>query len=129
VACLLVQLGAAVVLAPVAAAGAIAEERQRRTLDLLRACGLTAGEIVRGKVAARALGLIAVLLTGLPALALAQLWGGVEPQFLLAGTAVNLLTAVSLTALGVFCSSFARSTPAAAALAYLLTAGFAALTG
>src|SRR5947207_3004537 len=62
-----------------------------------------------------------------PALALTPVWGDVEPRFLVAGTAVNLLTVLSLTALGVFCSALTRSTAAAATLAYLLMAGFVAL--
>src|SRR5262245_57831769 len=64
--CLAVQISAAAVLAPAVAAGAIAEERQRRTIDLLRGCGLSAESIVLGKLAARALVLVGILLTGVP---------------------------------------------------------------
>jgi ABC-type transport system involved in multi-copper enzyme maturation permease subunit len=126
-ACLLVQLAAVIVLAPASAAAAIAEERRRGTLDLLRVSGLSAAEVVGGKLAARVLALAAVVLTGVPALALTQLWGGVDPRFLFAGSAVNFLTLFSLSALGLFCSVLTGSTAAAATLAYLVVAGFAAL--
>src|SRR5262245_54609752 len=55
--CLMVQLAAAALLAPAVAAGAIAEERQRGTLDLLLSCGMSATSIVLGKLAARTLAL------------------------------------------------------------------------
>src|SRR4051812_45719234 len=48
--CAAVQLGAVLLLAPAATAGAIAEERQRGTLDLLLTSDLTAAEIVLGKL-------------------------------------------------------------------------------
>jgi ABC-type transport system involved in multi-copper enzyme maturation permease subunit len=125
--CLLVQLGAAAVLAPAVAAGAIAEERQRQTLDLLWACGLSAKTIVLGKLAARTLVLAGIVLTGVPVLALVQLWAEVTPGFLLAGTAINLLTLLTLTALGVYCSALTKSAAAATTLAYVLTAFFVAV--
>lgn len=127
--CLLVQLGAAAVLAPAVAAGAIAEERQWRTIDLLRGCGLSAQSIVFGKLTARILVLAGILLTGVPVLAVVQLWSEVDPGFFLAGTAINLLTLMSLTALGVYCSALTRSAAAATALTYVLTAVFVIVAG
>src|SRR5437763_9849562 len=61
--CALVQLGAVVLLAPAATAGAVAEERQRGTLDLLLTSELSNTEIVLGKLAARTLHLFVLLLT------------------------------------------------------------------
>src|SRR5262245_140091 len=66
--CATMQLGAVLLLAPAATAGAVAEERQRGTLDLLLTSDLSDTEIVVGKLAARTLHLFALLLTGLPVL-------------------------------------------------------------
>jgi hypothetical protein len=73
--------------------------------------------------------LAGILLTGVPVLAVVQLWSQVAPGFLLAGTAVNLLTLMSLTALGVYCSALTKSAAAATTLAYLLTAVFVSFAG
>ena len=99
----------------------VTETQQRRTLDLLRSCGLSTTAIVLGKLAARTVAVAGIVLVSLPLLAFAQLWGDVDTGFLLAATAVNLLTLMSLTALGVYCSALTNSAAAAAALTYLLT--------
>src|SRR5262249_27857013 len=119
-----VQLGVVLLLTPALLAGAVAEERQRRTLDLLLSSDLSATAIVLGKLAARALPLLALLLTGLPVLALAQLWGGAEPRLVLASLAVSAVTLASLGALSLFCSTLARTVAGAAAVTYLLAVGF-----
>jgi ABC-type transport system involved in multi-copper enzyme maturation permease subunit len=127
--CLLVQLGAVALLAPAVAGGAIAQERQRGTLELLRSCGVSSRAIILGKLAARTLAVAGVVLISLPVLAFPQLWGDVDTAFLLAATAVNLLTIMSLTALGVYFSALTGSTAAATALTYLFTGIFAAAGG
>src|SRR5262249_11370707 len=96
---LLVQLAALLVLTPAATAGAVAEERQRRTLDGLLTSDLSGRAIVFGKAAAGWLQTLAVLFAGLPVLALLQWWGGVDLPVLLAGFAVAALAALSLVAL------------------------------
>src|SRR5207248_3992660 len=84
---LLIQTGAVVLLTPAYTAGAIAEERQRGTLDCFLTSYLTPGQIVFGKLASRLAQLFGVLLTGLPVLALLPLWGGVDPWMVLIGFA------------------------------------------
>src|SRR4051812_9475335 len=74
---LFVQLGAVVLLTPAYTAGAIAEERQRGTLDSLLTTQLTALQIVVGKLASRLAQLVGVLMTGMPVLAILPFWGGV----------------------------------------------------
>src|SRR5439155_12316797 len=97
---LIVQMGAVLILTPAFTAGAIAEERQRHTLDALLVTHLTPGQIVAGKLAARLAHLLGVLLAGLPILALLPLWGGVDPGRVLAGFAASGVTMLSLGALG-----------------------------
>src|SRR5262245_45872989 len=77
---LLVQLAAVVVLTPAYAAGAVAEERQRGTLDALRTTELTDREIVHGKLASRIAPPLGLMLTGLPVLTLVPFLGGVAPM-------------------------------------------------
>src|SRR3954470_23033174 len=101
---LVVQLAAVLLLTPAYAAGAVAEERQRGTLDDLLVTDLSAAAIVLGKLGARWLHVAGGLLTGLPVLSLAQLWGGIDLGQLLAGFAVTALTSFTLTALSLFCS-------------------------
>src|SRR4051812_33532613 len=67
---LFMQLAAVMVLTPTYAAGAITDERQRRTLDDLLVSDLTSREIVLGKLAARGLHVLAVMFVGLPVLSL-----------------------------------------------------------
>src|SRR5262249_55259156 len=125
---LFVQLGAVLLLTPTLTAGAIAEERQRGTLDLLLGSELFAVEIVLGKLLARTLVMFTLLLTGLPVLFLTQLWGGVDGQFLLAGFAVNALTLLSVAAVGLFSSALARTVPGAVFGTYVLTGLFGLAT-
>jgi ABC-type transport system involved in multi-copper enzyme maturation permease subunit len=128
--CLLVQFAAAVVLTPVYAAGAIAEERQNGTLDSILVTDLSACEIVFGRFAARWLIVASVLITGVPVMAATQLWGGVSWQFLVLGTSITLLTTLSFAGIGVFCSVRARSARAAVAGSYIFAValeGFAAI--
>ena len=75
---LAVQALAVVVLTPVVAAGAIAEEKERGRLDFLRSTELSPRDIVLGKYLARVLHLLAILASTLPVLALATLFGGVD---------------------------------------------------
>jgi ABC-type transport system involved in multi-copper enzyme maturation permease subunit len=124
--CLLVQFAAAVVLTPIYAAGAIAEERQRGTLDAVLLTDLSPAEIVIGRFAARWLTVAGLLITGLPVLALTQLWGGIPWEFLVFGASLTLLTTLSLAGIGVLCSVRATSARTAVATTYAVAAVFGA---
>jgi ABC-type transport system involved in multi-copper enzyme maturation permease subunit len=110
------------VLVPAYVGGAIAEEKERRTLELLFATQLRDREIVLGKLAARLTQLGGVLLAGLPLLALTQLWGGVDMRLLVAAFGVTAVQLVSVGTLSVFCSVYARTTWGALALSYAVSA-------
>jgi len=99
---LFVQLGVVILLTPVYAAGGIAEEIDRKTLDHLFATDLSDREIVLGKLSARLLYVTGILLTGLPILALAQLWGGIDMMILLKSYGAIGCTMVSLGGLSLF---------------------------
>jgi ABC-type transport system involved in multi-copper enzyme maturation permease subunit len=118
---LYIQMGAVVLLTPAYTAGAIAEERQRGTLEMLLTTHLTSTQIVVGKFAARLAHLLGILLTGLPILALLPLWGGVAPALILSGFAVTGLSALSLAALSIWLSVYARTVRGAIAGTYVYT--------
>jgi hypothetical protein len=98
---LIVQLGMVFLLTPAYTATAIAEEKERRTLDFLLATDLRGREIVLGKLVPRLAQLSLVILTGLPILGFLQLLGGVDPNLLLVGFAGTALTMLSLASLGI----------------------------
>jgi ABC-type transport system involved in multi-copper enzyme maturation permease subunit len=122
---LLVQNVAVLVLVPAYLAGAVAEEKEKKTLDLLLTTALTDREIVLGKMLGRLAHVVGVLLVGLPVLSLAQLWGGVDVTVVLANFAVTGLTLLSVGGASLFCSCLANT----ALSALLLSFGASALLG
>jgi len=72
------QAAIIMVMTPALVAGAITDEKQRKTLHYLMASELTSTEIVVGKVAARLLRLAILGAIGLPVLSLVALFGGVD---------------------------------------------------
>jgi ABC-type transport system involved in multi-copper enzyme maturation permease subunit len=88
------------VFVPAYLGGAVSEEREKGTLDLLFTTHLTTWEFVAGKLLSRLVHLFGLLLVGVPVLALAQLLGGVNPAMLVAQT---LVTAAGLWSFGCYC--------------------------
>ena len=109
-----------VLLTPAYVAGAIAEEKDRKTLEFMLATDLLNREIVLSKLGSRRpiLGLILVL-TGLPILSILQFLGGVDPNLVLAGFAVTTMTIVGQAGVSILCSATSRRPRDAIALAYL----------
>ncbi len=105
---LAVQQIAVIVLTPIYAAGSIADEKERRTLDFLLSSPPSRFEIVFGKVCSRLVFIGGILAAGLPVLMLTMLFGGVDLEHLLAGFAVSAITAIFLANLGV-CVACAKS--------------------
>ncbi len=90
-------------LTPDVVAGALIEERNRRTLPDLLASDLNAGEIILGKLAARLCRVASVLAGGLPVIALLSVFGNIAPSFIALSYLGLLTTAVvsgSLSMLG-----------------------------
>ena len=73
------QLMAVLLIGPALAAGTIAQERERRTMEYLYATPLSNLEIVIGKLGGRVLQILYLVLSGVPVLALAMLLGGIAP--------------------------------------------------
>jgi ABC-type transport system involved in multi-copper enzyme maturation permease subunit len=71
------QLGLVAFLAPVFTAGAITQEKDSQTYDILLATPLTNAQIVLGSLLSRLFFVIALLLSGIPVFAITQIFGGV----------------------------------------------------
>ncbi len=123
-----VQFVAVVVLTPALTAGAVAEEKERKTFEYLLTSDLRNDEIVLGKLAARLAYLVLFVLTGLPILSLLQFLGGVDPNMVLAGFAVTGATMISLAALSIFNSVYCRKPLTAIVLTYLEATAYVAAT-
>ena len=119
------QYLAVVVLTPAYVAGCIADEKERKTLEFLLATDLSGHEIVFGKLAARVMTLLLYVLAGLPVIAFLQLFGGIDPDLLLAGTAATVGTVLGLSSVAIFFSVSLKKPRDAIAMTYLAVAAYA----
>lgn len=71
------QLALVTLLAPVFTAGAITQERDSQTYDILLATPLTNGQIVLGSLLSRLFFVMALLVSGIPIFSITQIFGGV----------------------------------------------------
>src|SRR3954452_5170039 len=72
------QLGLVALLAPIFTAGAITQEKDSQTYDILLSTPLTNGQIVLGSLLSRLFFVIALLLSGIPIFSITQIFGGVS---------------------------------------------------
>lgn len=114
-----IQLGAVLLLTPAYTAGAIADEKDRKTLEFLFATDLANREIVLSKLLACMANVGMLVLTGLPILALMQLLGGVDPNLVIAGYVATGLTILSLASVSMLVSVYSHKARDAIVLSYL----------
>jgi ABC-type Na+ efflux pump permease subunit len=95
----LIQLLAVLLLTPAVTAATVAGDQERRALEPLLATHVRAADVVLGKLGARLLLTVSVLLPGVPALGLAVWLGGMPVESLLG---VLTVTAVMVAATGAF---------------------------
>ena len=117
-----------VLVTPGYTAGAIAGEKDRRTLEPLLATDLRNREIVLSKLAVRLANLTLMLLTGLPIVVLLQFLSGIDPELVLAGLIATGLTMGSLASLGILNSVYARKSRDAILYTYLEMAAYGLLS-
>jgi ABC-type transport system involved in multi-copper enzyme maturation permease subunit len=115
-----IQFVAVFWLTPAYTAGAIALEKERRTLEFLLSTDLRNREIVLSLFVSRLMNLALLLLAGLPVLSMLQFMGGVDPNLVLAGFAALGLTMASLAGLGTVNSLYARKPSQAIVRTYLI---------
>jgi ABC-type transport system involved in multi-copper enzyme maturation permease subunit len=107
---------------PLYVAPAIAEEKERRSLEFLLTTELTDHEIVLGILGARLANLMLLLLTGVPILMLVAFLGGVDPPHVLAAMILTGMTVLALSSLSILSSTLSRTTLVAIASTYAWTA-------
>jgi ABC-2 type transport system permease protein len=95
------QLGFVALLAPIFTAGAITQEKDSQTYDILLATPLTNGQIVMGSLLSREFFVIALLISGIPVFAVTQIFGGVAIasivySFLLAASTAMVTGAMAM---------------------------------
>jgi ABC-type transport system involved in multi-copper enzyme maturation permease subunit len=125
---IILQFVAVCLLTPGYVAGAIADEKERRTLDFLLATDLANREIVFGKAAARVGNLILFLITGLPVLSLIQFFGGIDPAILFLSFAATGLTALGLVGISLVQSVQRRRVRDAVLMTFLVAFGYLAVS-
>ncbi len=114
-----VQFFVVVILTPAYVAGAVAEEKERKTLEFILATDLRNREIILGKFVSRVFNLSFLLLAGLPIISFLQFLGGVDPGLVFAGFSATALTMFSLAGLSIVNSVICRRARDAIVLTYL----------
>ena len=115
---IVVQNLTVLLLTPVYVGSAIAEEKERKTLDLLFATQMKDHEIILGKMFSRMTHLGVILLGGLPVLSLAQLWGGIDFPILVANFVNTGLLLLSVSAISILVSTLCRKVVTAVMIIY-----------
>jgi ABC-2 family transporter protein len=103
------QLGLVALVTPLFTAGAVVDERERRTLDLLVTTAMSDQEIILGLYAGRMATLGLVILTGLPILSMMPFLGGIDPIWVVTTFVATTMTMLTLGALSIFASVVARN--------------------
>ena len=123
-----VQFGLLVLIAPAMTSGAVAGERERRTLELLLVTNTSSFRIIAGKVLESFALLALLIVCGIPAMCLTMVAGGVTFGQILAGALFLLAVAFASVCLGVFVSACTRSTVLSIIICYLVMIAFGTAT-
>ena len=94
------QLALAIFFSALLAAAAVAQEKDRRTLDLLLLTNLTNSELVLGKLLASLLNVLVMLAASLPLFMLCALFGGVAFSQIARVFAVTVATTIAAGSIG-----------------------------
>jgi ABC-type transport system involved in multi-copper enzyme maturation permease subunit len=114
-----VQLVAVMLLTPAYVAGAVSEEKDRKTLEFLLATDLRNREIVLSKLLSRFAHLTLFLFTGLPILSLLQFLGGIDPNLVVAGFGFTAMTMVGIGGMSILNSVIYKRPRDSIAISYL----------
>src|SRR5438552_7809781 len=100
------QLGLVALLAPVFTAGAITQEKDSQTYDILLATPLTNGQIVLGSLLSRLFFIIALLVSGIPIFSITQIFGGVAIRSIPLSFAIAAATAFVTASIAMAIATF-----------------------
>lgn len=105
-----IQLLLVALLAPVFTAGAISQEGDAQTYDILLATPLSNAQIVLGSLLSRVFFIIALLLCGIPVFAITQIFGGVGIENILYAFGIAAGTAFLTGAIAIALATFRLGT-------------------
>lgn len=117
-----IQLAVVLLSAPAATAGALCLDKARGTLLHLLMTDLSGAEVVLGKLAARLLPVLGLMLSSAPVLFLCLLLGGIDPQALLGAYLVTLGVGLVACSLALTLSVWGTKTHEVLLVNYLLWA-------
>lgn len=103
---------------PAMTSGLISGERERQTLDILLASSLTPMQIISGKLLSALANLAILLISGLPVISLAFIYGGINISDIIFTILYLLFTALFTGSTGIFCSCILKKTTFATVLTY-----------
>jgi len=101
-----VQLALVALLAPVFTAGAITQEKDSQTYDILLATPLSNAQIVLGSLLSRLFFIVALLISGIPIFSITQIFGGVAISSIAASFGIATATAFVTGALAMAIATF-----------------------
>jgi ABC-type transport system involved in multi-copper enzyme maturation permease subunit len=87
------QLALVCFLAPIFTAGAITQEKDSQTYDILLSTPLTNGQVVLGSMLSRLFFIVALLVSGIPIFSITQIFGGVAIQAIVRSFGIAAATA------------------------------------
>lgn len=105
---------------PSLTATSICSEREKQTLDILLSTRLSPLQIIFGKLSASSLKVIMLVICTIPLYAICGLIGGVRLSNILILTGSFIINTIFVGAIGVFISSYSKTSKAATALTYAL---------
>lgn len=100
------QLGLVALLAPIFTAGAITQEKDSQTYDILLSTPLTNGQIVLGSLLSRLFFVVALLVSGIPIFSITQIFGGVAIKSIVLSFSIACATAFVTGALAMAIATF-----------------------
>src|SRR5208282_2260673 len=92
--------------APVFTAGAITQEKDSQTYDILLSTPLTNGQIVLGSLLSREFFIVALLVSGIPVFAVTQIFGGVAISSIVYSFLIAASTAMVTGAMAMAIATF-----------------------
>jgi ABC-type transport system involved in multi-copper enzyme maturation permease subunit len=115
---LLMQALAVTLLTPACVAGAVAEEKERQSLELLFTTHLTEWDILTSKLYGRLAPVTEMLLAGVPILALLQILGGLPFSITAAVFAATVAALLCYGCMSLFASTMGRTVQGAVGISY-----------
>jgi len=100
------QLGLVALLSPIFTAGAITQEKDSQTYDILLSTPLSNGQILLGSLLSRLFFVIALLISGIPIFSITQIFGGVAINNIVVSFLIAAATAFITGALAMAIATF-----------------------